>query len=195
MLCVCTGKKALFALKLQKPDFVKKVFKCSIFSVVLMVLSCMFIHHHAKQAKTAYRSYQTRHNREYLIHYENDEEVPEHLRNEHHRSHFKLDEEVPETPRNEHHRKHLMWGRNLAEVCHDSTEATCNNQNGCTWCKSGAIPSACYTEEESMKLPAGVFMCESAAKVKKTEKPKPKPHYIHFWEKRTWFFKQSSSES
>jgi len=30
----------------------------------------------------------------------------------------------------------------------------------CVWCKAGAIPSACYTTEQSQKLPAGVFTCD-----------------------------------
>ena len=33
---------------------------------------------------------------------------------------------------------------------------------GCTWCKCGALPSACWTVSNSKKLPPGVYQCDSA---------------------------------
>lgn len=30
----------------------------------------------------------------------------------------------------------------------------------CSWCKAGAVPSACYTEDEAAQLPPAVFQCD-----------------------------------
>lgn len=43
--------------------------------------------------------------------------------------------------------------------CHTlKDESTCD-KDGCYWCKSAAVPSACYTADEVKKLPPGVFAC------------------------------------
>jgi len=46
MLILCTGKKALCAVWKEKPEFNKRVMKMTIVRVVLMVLCCIFMHHH-----------------------------------------------------------------------------------------------------------------------------------------------------
>jgi hypothetical protein len=62
MLIMCTGKKALCAVWKQKPEFNQRVFKKSIFRVILMILTCIFMHHHGQEGKHAYYRYRTRHN-------------------------------------------------------------------------------------------------------------------------------------
>ncbi|KAI7841305.1 hypothetical protein COHA_004924 [Chlorella ohadii] len=41
-----------------------------------------------------------------------------------------------------------------------TTEDTCSAKQGCVWCMSAAVRSACYTEEEAKRLPAAVFRCK-----------------------------------
>lgn len=47
--------------------------------------------------------------------------------------------------------------------CHfHHTEAECV-QDHCLWCKSAAVPSSCYTEEEADQLPPAVFQCDKGS--------------------------------
>ena len=39
-------------------------------------------------------------------------------------------------------------------------EASCASSPGCVWCLSAAVPSACYSESEAKRLPAGAFQCK-----------------------------------
>jgi len=43
-------------------------------------------------------------------------------------------------------------------ICSDSLDAT---GESCVWCMSGAVKSACYTQEESQLLPGSIFRCGS----------------------------------
>jgi len=43
------------------------------------------------------------------------------------------------------------------------TADTCRSDPECSWCLSGAMPSACYTIEESQSLPHAVFLCDGVA--------------------------------
>jgi cathepsin X len=48
-------------------------------------------------------------------------------------------------------------------------EKTCNADAGCTWCKSGAVPPSCYALADAKKLPAGVFICDTKPKKRRSE--------------------------
>lgn len=43
-----------------------------------------------------------------------------------------------------------------------SCDADKKTGGGCTWCKCGALPSACWTFANSKKLPPGVYQCDAA---------------------------------
>jgi hypothetical protein len=43
--------------------------------------------------------------------------------------------------------------------CHDMREEECTHVDGCVWCKSAAVPSACYTDDRARSLPPGIFSC------------------------------------
>ena len=43
-----------------------------------------------------------------------------------------------------------------------TSQATCDADSGCTWCKCGALPSQCWTLEDAKKLPAGVYVCDKS---------------------------------
>lgn len=40
-----------------------------------------------------------------------------------------------------------------------SSDSDCNSNKSCTWCVSGAVPSACYPSSMTSRLAAGVFDC------------------------------------
>jgi hypothetical protein len=48
------------------------------------------------------------------------------------------------------------------DVCHSkhTDQTTCNADAACTWCQCGAVPSSCWTLENSKKLPSGVYRCD-----------------------------------
>lgn len=46
-----------------------------------------------------------------------------------------------------------------------ANEKECNASPTCSWCKSGAVSSACYPSEFTARLPAGVFECASKSEV------------------------------
>ena len=55
-------------------------------------------------------------------------------------------------------------GAGAGASCSGKTDAaTCDATQGCTWCVSQAIPSACYDADDAKKLPPGVFKCNAAA--------------------------------
>jgi len=43
-----------------------------------------------------------------------------------------------------------------------SDSAACDADSACTWCKSGAVPSACYAKETAEHLPSPVFICDNS---------------------------------
>ena len=72
----------------------------------------------------------------------------------------------------------LLATRALAQdsdPCQDAhkDETSCNADTktggGCTWCKCGALPSACWTKTNAAKLPSGVYDCASSSFVVKEE--------------------------
>ena len=59
-----------------------------------------------------------------------------------------------------------------------STEAACDKDAKCTWCKSAAVPSSCNTLADAKTLPPGVFACDKKLKlplVKANPPPPPGP--------------------
>jgi hypothetical protein len=49
--------------------------------------------------------------------------------------------------------------------CHAQTAETACLQTHCYWCKSAAVPSSCYSEDEASQLPPAVFQCDKAPSV------------------------------
>lgn len=49
--------------------------------------------------------------------------------------------------------------------CHAQTAEAACLQAHCYWCKSAAVPSSCYSEEEASQLPPAVFQCDKAPSV------------------------------
>jgi hypothetical protein len=46
-----------------------------------------------------------------------------------------------------------------------SGQSGCNANDSCSWCLSGAIPSACYPATMTARLPAGVFQCDKTTAI------------------------------
>ncbi len=42
-----------------------------------------------------------------------------------------------------------------------STQDACGKDSTCTWCKSAAVPSSCFTKANAAKLPPAVFVCDA----------------------------------
>jgi len=42
-------------------------------------------------------------------------------------------------------------------------QTSCDADGACTWCKCGALPSACWTKSDAHKLPAAVYTCDGLA--------------------------------
>jgi len=40
-----------------------------------------------------------------------------------------------------------------------SSDASCQDLSGCSWCTSGAVKAACHTVENAKKLPSSIFAC------------------------------------
>jgi hypothetical protein len=56
----------------------------------------------------------------------------------------------------------------LLAACQPFTEEDrCNSSPECSWCKSGAVASACYPASFTARLPAGVFECANQVNVRK----------------------------
>jgi len=51
-------------------------------------------------------------------------------------------------------------GLGAASTCGAKTQDACDKNSDCTWCKSAAVPSSCYTKTEAAKLPSAVFVCD-----------------------------------
>jgi len=50
----------------------------------------------------------------------------------------------------------------MADSCPSYSDSTaCDADSACTWCKSGAVPSACYAKETATHLPSPVFICDA----------------------------------
>eukprot|EP00455_Lapot_gusevi_P024968 TRINITY_DN260_c0_g1_i5.p1 TRINITY_DN260_c0_g1~~TRINITY_DN260_c0_g1_i5.p1 ORF type:complete len:159 (+),score=49.90 TRINITY_DN260_c0_g1_i5:67-543(+) len=41
-----------------------------------------------------------------------------------------------------------------------TAQSACDTTPNCVWCKSAAIPSRCYAQDQAKKLPPGVFVCD-----------------------------------
>lgn len=48
-----------------------------------------------------------------------------------------------------------------ADPCENLPQAQCKPPQ-CVWCKSAAVPSACFTKEQAQRLPPGVFQCDAS---------------------------------
>jgi len=46
-----------------------------------------------------------------------------------------------------------------------STAGACSADAKCVWCTAAAVPSSCFTKENSKRLPAAVFKCSGAAQL------------------------------
>lgn len=55
-----------------------------------------------------------------------------------------------------------------------SGQSGCNADESCSWCLSGAVPSACYPTSMTAQLPAGVFQCDKGTNAKVAGTPFPK---------------------
>lgn len=66
------------------------------------------------------------------------------------------------------HQPAQPFGRELAETkvanltagCSGLAQASCNSNDQCTWCRSMAVKSQCYTLTDAQSLPGGVFECD-----------------------------------
>jgi hypothetical protein len=47
--------------------------------------------------------------------------------------------------------------------CTYSTQAACDANTTCTWCKCAAVPSQCWTKKEAAGLPPGVYVCDKTS--------------------------------
>lgn len=57
-----------------------------------------------------------------------------------------------------------------------SEEDGCNKDADCVWCKCAAVPSACWSVEDSKRLPAAVYVCDKKEEeVVKDDPPTPPP--------------------
>lgn len=52
-----------------------------------------------------------------------------------------------------------------ASDCHSLKAEDACLKGHCYWCKSAAVPSSCYSEEEASQLPPAVFQCDKAPPV------------------------------
>ena len=41
-----------------------------------------------------------------------------------------------------------------------SAQGDCDGADRCTWCKSAAVPSACYSDDDAAQLPPAIFACD-----------------------------------
>lgn len=62
MIVVCTGKKALHAIRQQKSDLTAKIFKCTICKIVLMTLMFLYCGHISKDGHQMVVNFRKRHN-------------------------------------------------------------------------------------------------------------------------------------
>ena len=42
-------------------------------------------------------------------------------------------------------------------ICNSFEEDDCHSDDRCSWCKAGAVPDACHSQENAKILPAAVF--------------------------------------
>ncbi|GAB5367208.1 hypothetical protein AAMO2058_001210000 [Amorphochlora amoebiformis] len=56
-------------------------------------------------------------------------------------------------------------------------QASCDNDPMCTWCKAGAVPSACFEKANAAKLPPGVFVCDNVNADSTNHLPKPNSRF------------------
>jgi hypothetical protein len=53
-----------------------------------------------------------------------------------------------------------FWGP--VNGCEANTaQNTCDSNADCTWCKSAAVKSACYSLADAATLPASIFACDA----------------------------------
>ena len=60
----------------------------------------------------------------------------------------------------------MMVGKSSQE-CKDeyTSEATCNTDSECVWCRCAAVPSGCFSENDASRLPYPSFDCDTKNKV------------------------------
>merc|ERR1719411_144592 len=58
------------------------------------------------------------------------------------------------------------YGTVAATDCHENygNQSQCDADSSCTWCKSGAVASACYNKDDARSLPPAVFVCDGIQK-------------------------------
>ncbi|WIA35248.1 hypothetical protein OEZ86_003708 [Tetradesmus obliquus] len=57
-----------------------------------------------------------------------------------------------------------LAGANPTDPCEGKKDqAGCDALDECTWCKSAAVASSCYTRAQSKFLPPAVFQCDKPA--------------------------------
>jgi hypothetical protein len=60
------------------------------------------------------------------------------------------------------HQRKQFWKKFTDDKCSKiASQNACDAADGCTWCRSMAVKSKCYTVEDAAKLPAGVFACDN----------------------------------
>lgn len=158
LLTIGLGKKALFAIWKQKPNFNKKVFRKGIFLTILIAIVFLIARHHSQEAKEHVQQWRQNHN----ITLEDGFVPGKH--HGHHRHGRKLEQEDHFTP---HIHKHF-WKKAKKFFTLKDNESICNaHKDGdscyaddlCSWCTAGAVPSACHSTENAAKLPPAVFEC------------------------------------
>lgn len=56
-----------------------------------------------------------------------------------------------------------LAGVNPTDPCEGKEQAACDALDECTWCKSAAVKSSCYTRAQAKFLPPAVFQCDKPA--------------------------------
>lgn len=59
---------------------------------------------------------------------------------------------------------------NPSDPCEGLDQSSCNAKDECTWCKSAAVPSSCYTRAQAKFLPAAVFKCDKPPTLKRSRR-------------------------
>eukprot|EP01111_Echinosteliopsis_oligospora_P002161 TRINITY_DN1314_c0_g1_i1.p1 TRINITY_DN1314_c0_g1~~TRINITY_DN1314_c0_g1_i1.p1 ORF type:complete len:108 (+),score=34.46 TRINITY_DN1314_c0_g1_i1:35-325(+) len=55
----------------------------------------------------------------------------------------------------------LAEGECNDETTQESCLSTQQNNTNCEWCKSAAVPSACYSASQAARLPPSIFSCSN----------------------------------
>lgn len=179
IIIACTGKKALYAVWKQKPDFVKKVFKRSLIRFFVVFLLAAYMRHSSQEAKRAVEHFRRAHN----ITMPKDEmvmlEEPKPHHGKHHGDH-RRGRGLAQVEEAKPHMNADFWLKTDQDDCAKlKDENTCNAAAKCSWCKSAAVRSSCNSLENAKALPPAVFACSKLSEEKPVEE---KPHMLaNFW--------------